>query len=279
MHCKIISKLIPKFEKNEKGKKVFCGFYIAACIIRMYLFAAYTISALLDGVLSPLLLAPTAAFFLAFFALVFGNVIPKALRTVFFCGMYAYLISFAVLVIYIFSFASINEKQAFTIYDKEDSVNIMVFGCKTYGYTPGQSLEGRLRSALKLLEHYPNSSCIVSGGQGKNETISEAESMRAWLVEHGIDNERIYMEDKSTDTLENIEYSFNVMEENNLSTDKIIGVSNRYHLARISWIASQDGVSMTLYPSDTDNIFWLSIYLAREYMSYAKIAVFSLLGL
>lgn len=103
--------------------------------------------------------------------------------------------------------------------------------------------------------------------------------MRAWLVEHGIDNERIYMEDKSTDTLENIEYSFNVMEENNLSTDKIIGVSNRYHLARISWIASQDGVSMTLYPSDTDNIFWLSIYLAREYMSYAKIAVFSLLGL
>ena len=69
MHCKIISKLIPKFEKNEKGKKVFCGFYIAACIIIMYLFAAYTISALLDGVLSPLLLAPTAAFFSRFLLL------------------------------------------------------------------------------------------------------------------------------------------------------------------------------------------------------------------
>lgn len=74
-------------------------------------FAAYTISALFDGFHSLLLLAPTAAFLLAFFALVFGNVIPKTLRMIFFCGMYAYLISFAVLVIYIFSFASINEKQ------------------------------------------------------------------------------------------------------------------------------------------------------------------------
>ena len=279
MNSKLLSKLIPKFGKNERGKKIFCGFYIAACILIMYFFAAYTISALFDGFHSLLLLAPTAAFLLAFFALVFGNVIPKTLRMIFFCGMYAYLISFAVLVIYIFSFASINEKQALTIYDKEDPVNIMVFGCRTYGYTPGQSLEGRLQSALTLLEHYPNSSCVVSGGQGKNETVSEAESMRAWLVEHGIDEDRIYKEDKSTDTLENIEYSFKVMEVNDLSTDMIIGVSNRYHLARISWIASHDGVSMTLYPSDTDNIFWLSIYLTREDMSYAKVAVFSLLGL
>ena len=53
---------------------------------------------------------------------------------------------------------------------------------------------------------------IVSGGQGSDEAISEAEAMRRYLVEQGIRNEEIIMEDKSTNTEENLVFSMKKMD-------------------------------------------------------------------
>ena len=55
----------------------------------------------------------------------------------------------------------------------------------------------------------PKLQCILSGGQGANEEISEAKCMYQYLASKGIDPHRLYQEDKSTSTRENILFSIN----------------------------------------------------------------------
>ena len=69
-------------------------------------------------------------------------------------------------------------------------------------------LRERLIAAQDYLDENPEAVCVVSGGQGADESMSEAQCMRTKTsTEHGIAPERIYMEDKSTSTRENIKFS------------------------------------------------------------------------
>ncbi len=74
---------------------------------------------------------------------------------------------------------------------------------------------------------------MVSGAQGPGEEISEARCMADWLIDHGVSEERILLEDRATDTLENIEYSLALLAENGVDvTDDIAVVTADYHLRR-----------------------------------------------
>ncbi|NBI92374.1 YdcF family protein [Lachnospiraceae bacterium] len=84
---------------------------------------------------------------------------------------------------------------------------ILVLGAGLNGDKPSAVLEMRLEKARLYLQEHPQTVVIVSGGQGPTEPVSEAESMKNWLMEKGIPNSRIIMEDKSTTTAENIRYS------------------------------------------------------------------------
>ena len=48
---------------------------------------------------------------------------------------------------------------------------------------------------------------ITSGGKGDDETLSESASMKHYLIEHGIPEERIIEENKSVDTYQNMQFS------------------------------------------------------------------------
>lgn len=82
-----------------------------------------------------------------------------------------------------------------------------MLGAGLNGDKPSAVLEMRLEKARLYLQEHPQTVVIVSGGQGPTEPVSEAESMKNWLMEKGIPNSRIIMEDKSTTTAENIRYS------------------------------------------------------------------------
>lgn len=94
---------------------------------------------------------------------------------------------------------------------------IIVLGAGLNGEKPSSVLEKRLESALTYMQTHPQTKAVVSGGQGANESISEAESMKNWLLEHGIDSSRILTENHSTTTAENMRYSFSciALEEQN----------------------------------------------------------------
>ena len=152
---------------------------------------------------------------------------------------------------------------------------IIVCGCKTDGYTPGNKLKCRLDGAYSLLCENPDTIAILAGGMGEDEGgVSEAESMRKYLTDKGIDPSRLLIEDKSRNTVENIRNSIEIMKNNGIDTKQpIVCLSSDFHAVRVEIIAKQHGLDARaigvavenepLYPS-----------LVREFMSYIKYFVF-----
>ena len=102
---------------------------------------------------------------------------------------------------------------------------VIILGCRVYGENPSLSLMDRMDAAYEYLVKYPETYCVVSGGQGDGENISEAECMYRYLTDKGIDGNRIFKEEASTSTRENIAFSLKVIEENNLPDTIAIATS------------------------------------------------------
>ena len=147
---------------------------------------------------------------------------------------------------------------------------IVVFGCRTYGYNPSKSLRLRLEEAKKLLGAMPDALCVVSGGQGDNETVPEAEAMRAWLEENGISPDRLIVEPDSHTTSENIRYTKELLDKLGLSDARIIGVSTAFHLPRIETLSRLYGLPMELCAAPSANFAQHYSSMVREYFSYVK---------
>ncbi len=90
---------------------------------------------------------------------------------------------------------------------------VIVLGAQVRGDTPTLVLNARIKAAAEYLEKHPEAICVASGGKGTGENISEAEAIRRGLVQCGISEERILLEDRSTSTLENLKFSANVIQK------------------------------------------------------------------
>lgn len=142
------------------------------------------------------------------------------------------------------------------------STTVVVLGCRVYGQTPSLALEERLEAAYHYLKDNPDIKCVVSGGQGKNEDISEAKCMYTYLVEKGIAQERIYMEDQSTSTRENLLFSKEVIEKNDLPKAITI-ITNEFHQYRARLIGEDLGLEV--YAVSAKTAWWLfPTYYVRE---------------
>ena len=86
---------------------------------------------------------------------------------------------------------------------------VIVLGAGVNGETPSLTLRTRIDAAAAYLEEHPDVPVILSGGQGPGEAITEAECMRRALVRRGVDESRLYPEERSTSTQENLRYSQN----------------------------------------------------------------------
>ena len=111
---------------------------------------------------------------------------------------------------------------------------IIVLGAKVNGTQPSGALTQRIRAAAEYLHENPGTLCIASGGQGADEGISEAACIARDLAAYGIDPARIVLEDKSTDTLTNIENSLALMPA---GTARVGIVTNDFHIFRALAIA------------------------------------------
>jgi uncharacterized SAM-binding protein YcdF (DUF218 family) len=142
---------------------------------------------------------------------------------------------------------------------------VVVLGAGVNGTVPSMSLRDRLNAAYDYLMAYPNAVCVVSGGQGDGEDITEALCMFNDLTARGIDPERVWMEEQATNTLENIRFSLDLIEEQTGTRPNEIGlVSSEYHLYRAGLFARDCGVTAVGIPAKTS---WLTIrinYFMRE---------------
>ncbi len=158
--------------------------------------------------------------------------------------------------------------------DKPDGkpVTLVVLGCQINGETPSRMLKSRLDTAYDYLVENENIKVIVSGGQGSDEVTSEADVMQKYLVNRGIPENRIYMEDKSTSTEENLEFSKAIIEKEGLCRDIAI-VTDGFHQLRADIFAKKQELRAYNLPSKTEE-WLLPTYWIREWFGIIHCLVF-----
>ena len=117
---------------------------------------------------------------------------------------------------------------------------MVILGCQVKPWGPSVLLQDRLDKALDYLEDHPDLTIVVSGGQGPDEHISEAQCMYDYLTEHGVDGEQILMEDQSSNTVENLRYTIELLADEGCDTTAdMVVVSNGFHLTRVRMLWSR----------------------------------------
>lgn len=169
------------------------------------------------------------------------------------CGIS--LIALLVVVESVCMLVAANKKPA-------DGATVVVLGCRVYGERASLSMVERLEAAYDYLLEHPEANCILSGGKGQGENITEAECMYRYLVNLGIAPERLYKEEASATTRENLLFSKQLMEEQGLNPVIAIATSE-YHEYRAGRIAAKLGMEYAAIPGKT--AFWLfPTYYVRE---------------
>jgi len=99
--------------------------------------------------------------------------------------------------------------------------------------TMQEELVQRLRVLLAAAEQYPNAVIVCTGGgtAAEDPTATEAGCMARWLREQGVDEGRLYVEDRSLTTAQNAILTFDLLEEKCPRVRQIAIVSSDYHIA------------------------------------------------
>ncbi len=153
-----------------------------------------------------------------------------------------------------------------------EGATLVVLGAALREDRPSELLRGRLEAAYVFLTEHPDAKCIVSGGQGEDEICTEASVMHAYLVEKGIDPARIYMEENSTSTFENIQQTRELIEQHGLSTE-IAVVTQEFHQFRAQQFVKRAG--LTVSGAVTAHTPWhlLPSYWIRDFAGICHMAL------
>ena len=142
---------------------------------------------------------------------------------------------------------------------------LVVLGAKVRADGPSVSLWDRIYGAYDYLAAHPNTIAVVSGGQGSDEHMTEAQSMYDELTALGIDPDRVWMEDKATSTRENILFSLDLIEEKTgKRPEKLWVVSSEYHLCRAGMMTRDCGVEFAGVPAKTSRFSQKVNHFLRE---------------
>jgi uncharacterized SAM-binding protein YcdF (DUF218 family) len=152
---------------------------------------------------------------------------------------------------------------------------LIVLGAEVVGATPSRSLKYRLDAAERYLKRYPDSLCVVSGGKGETEEISEADCMFRVLTRSGIAAERILREDRSTSTMDNLSYSFALIRSRGDEPDGNTALlSASYHLCRAKRMAKSLGVHSVCVAAHPGNPFLAANFFIREAFGMMHLMIF-----
>lgn len=148
----------------------------------------------------------------------------------------------------------------------EQADYLIILGARVKGTVPSLSLQARIDTAAHYLKKYENTIVIASGGMGPGEDISEAEAIKRELIDQGIAQSRILLEDRSTDTYENIKFSKKLLPD---SAKSGLLVTNDFHIFRSKMIAEDEGLQMIGLPAKTPAQAVAKSYF-REYLALTK---------
>lgn len=138
----------------------------------------------------------------------------------------------------------------------------VLLGCKVNGTKPCTVLQERIMTAYEYLSENKKAVCVLSGGKGESEEISEAECMYRYLTQMGIASERLILEDQSTNTEENLVFSQNLLKQYGMD-ETITIITSEFHEYRANKTAQRLGIKS--YSTSSHTFFlYLPTYYVRE---------------
>ena len=148
---------------------------------------------------------------------------------------------------------------------------LIVLGCAVNDTKPSVMLGYRINAAFDYLKKHPETQCIVSGGLGKGDSITEAQCMFDQLTARGIDPERIWLEEEATSTVETITNVKAMLQQRTGGIPENVGVlSSEFHLYRSQMIAEDLGVEVKTVAAETERTGLLYNYMIREILAVWK---------
>lgn len=140
------------------------------------------------------------------------------------------------------------------------------------GDTVSKLLGSRIDRAItyynkQVKKGLPAPKVIFSGGQGKDEKVSEAFAMSEYAKQHGLPAEAVLLEDQSKTTLQNMQFSKSVAINDSGNTDfKAKFFSNNYHIFRAGLFAKEAGINANGVGSKT-RFYFLPNAIIREFLA------------
>ena len=230
-----------------------CGGLAAAAFVFKFLLAGYSFSALVCCCLIAVILFYTLMPLL-------GTRFPKLTHVVITAVTVVLVLGVAVMAVT----EGVIIRASFGTKDTEADY-LVVLGAKVRGDGPSVSLWDRIDAAYDYLSAHPNTIAVVSGGQGEDEPMSEAQCMFEELTAMGIDRNRIWLEDKATSTQENIRFSLDLIEKKTgTRPQKLWVVSSEYHLCRAGMMTRDCGVEFVGIPAKTSRFSQKINHFLRE---------------
>ena len=159
-------------------------------------------------------------------------------------GVGLYFKYFTVLCITVFVFlASFVLSFAHSTTDyTEDAIIVLGCGLNSDG-TPSHTLQNRLDGCIEYHTKNPDSYIVVTGAVSRFGNMTEGAAMKKYLVDKGINAEKILVDEKATNTRENFENSLQLLNSNEINKDNIAFVTNSFHIYRARHYALLAGFS------------------------------------
>ena len=160
-------------------------------------------------------------------------------------------------------FAEVQNQKCIQAGKQRTADVIVVLGCKT----PSRAFNWRAETAAGYLKAHPETTAVVTGGQGSDEAISEGEAFHQRLLQLGILEDRIQTETESTSTRENFINADHLYAVKN----KTVGiVTSSYHIYRSILIAGQCGYTDVFGIPAKTLLFYEPDNILREVLALAK---------
>ncbi|HEM6021950.1 TPA: YdcF family protein [Streptococcus suis] len=171
-----------------------------------------------------------------------------------------FLVSYAIIISMLYTTSSfVNLVNLFP--GKLDYV--VVLGAGLIGDKVTPLLASRIEKGIAIYKKHPGSKLIMSGGQGPDELLAEGQAMANYALEQGIPAEDIVIENQSTNTEENLKFSYALMKPGG----RFALVTNYYHVFRALLLARQLKIKCIGYGAKTRFYFSLNAFI-REFVGY-----------
>ena len=148
---------------------------------------------------------------------------------------------------------------------------VIVLGAKMSGNQQLPVMEKCMEALLEYQEQNPDTIIIVSGNDTIYDDATQADVMRDWLMERGVDDEHIWMETNANSVQENIRYSLELVHKHDkYNEEPSIGlVTMNFHAFRAQKIAETEGYEVSTIPSKTDFVLLVN-EMVREFFAVIK---------